>query len=85
MPGDGSPLANLVFVGEAPGFHEDQEGLPFVGAAGKLLERLLARIGLSRNYDKSKSREKVVSLPNWVHFSFPMTFKIKGYTRFFKH
>jgi len=48
VPGDGSPQAKLVFVGEAPGFHEDQEGLPFVGAAGKLLERLLARIGLSR-------------------------------------
>jgi len=48
VPGDGSPTAQLVFVGEAPGFHEDQEGIPFVGAAGKLLERLLAQIGLSR-------------------------------------
>jgi DNA polymerase len=37
-----------MFVGEAPGFHEDQQGLPFVGAAGKLLERLLGDIGLSR-------------------------------------
>ncbi|MGZ4400873.1 MAG: uracil-DNA glycosylase [Gaiellaceae bacterium] len=46
--GSGSPDAELMFVGEAPGFHEDQQGLPFVGAAGKLLERLLADIGLSR-------------------------------------
>lgn len=37
-----------MFVGEAPGFHEDQQGLPFVGQAGKLLERLLAGIGMSR-------------------------------------
>jgi DNA polymerase len=37
-----------MFVGEAPGFHEDQQGVPFVGQAGKLLERLLAGIGLSR-------------------------------------
>lgn len=37
-----------MFVGEAPGYHEDQQGIPFVGQAGKLLEKLLARIGLSR-------------------------------------
>jgi DNA polymerase len=37
-----------MFVGEAPGFHEDKQGLPFVGQAGKLLERLLAGIGLRR-------------------------------------
>jgi len=37
-----------MFVGEAPGFHEDKQGVPFVGAAGKLLEQLLAGIGLSR-------------------------------------
>ena len=46
--GSGSPEAELMFVGEAPGFHEDQQGVPFVGQAGKLLERLLAGIGLSR-------------------------------------
>ncbi len=46
--GSGSPEANLMFVGEAPGFHEDQQGVPFVGQAGKLLERLLAGIGLAR-------------------------------------
>jgi len=38
-----------MFVGEAPGFHEDKQGVPFVGAAGKLLEQLLAGIGLTRD------------------------------------
>jgi uracil-DNA glycosylase len=46
--GSGSPHAELMFVGEAPGFHEDKQGVPFVGQAGKLLERLLAGIGLQR-------------------------------------
>ena len=46
--GVGSPDAELMFVGEAPGFHEDKQGLPFVGQAGKLLDRLLAGIGLGR-------------------------------------
>ena len=46
--GSGNPRADLMFVGEAPGFHEDQQGLPFVGQAGKLLESLLAGIGMSR-------------------------------------
>jgi uracil-DNA glycosylase family 4 len=46
--GSGHPDADLMFVGEAPGFHEDQQGIPFVGQAGKLLEKLLAGIGLAR-------------------------------------
>ena len=46
--GSGSPTADLMFVGEAPGFHEDKQGVPFVGAAGKLLDKLLAGIGLAR-------------------------------------
>jgi uracil-DNA glycosylase len=46
--GVGNPDADLMFVGEAPGFHEDQQGLPFVGQAGKLLDSLLAGIGLTR-------------------------------------
>ena len=46
--GVGNPAADLMFVGEAPGFHEDQQGYPFVGQAGKLLDRLLAGIGLER-------------------------------------
>jgi DNA polymerase len=47
--GSGDPEADLMFVGEAPGFHEDANGVPFVGQAGKLLERLLNGIGLSRS------------------------------------
>jgi uracil-DNA glycosylase family 4 len=46
--GSGNPNAELMFVGEAPGFHEDQQGVPFVGQAGKLLDTLLAGIGLTR-------------------------------------
>jgi uracil-DNA glycosylase family 4 len=46
--GAGSPTADLMFVGEAPGFHEDKQGVPFVGAAGKLLGKLLDGIGLTR-------------------------------------
>jgi DNA polymerase len=46
--GVGNPSADLMFVGEAPGFHEDRLGEPFVGAAGQLLDRLLADIGLRR-------------------------------------
>jgi DNA polymerase len=46
--GSGDPDANLMFVGEAPGFHEDKQGKPFVGQAGKLLDKLLAEIGLER-------------------------------------
>jgi len=47
--GAGNPHADLMFVGEAPGFHEDKQGLPFVGQAGKLLEKLLAQIGMQRD------------------------------------
>src|SRR5207248_2372767 len=46
--GVGDPHADLMFVGEAPGFHEDKQGFPFVGQAGKLLDTLLGEIGLSR-------------------------------------
>ena len=46
--GVGDPDADLMFVGEAPGFHEDKQGYPFVGQAGKLLDRLLEEIGLTR-------------------------------------
>ncbi|MBI4729726.1 MAG: uracil-DNA glycosylase [Acidobacteria bacterium] len=46
--GAGNPSADLMFVGEAPGFHEDRQGLPFVGAAGALLTNLLGGIELTR-------------------------------------
>lgn len=47
--GDGNPGAEVVFVGEAPGKNEDQQGLPFVGAAGQFLNEMLAGIGLARS------------------------------------
>ena len=47
--GVGNPHADLMFVGEAPGFHEDKQGVPFVGQAGKLLDNLLGGIGLERS------------------------------------
>ncbi len=47
--GVGSPAADLVFVGEAPGRDEDRQGIPFVGRAGQLLTRIIAAIGLSRD------------------------------------
>jgi uracil-DNA glycosylase family 4 len=46
--GVGDPAADLMFVGEAPGFHEDKDGYPFVGQAGKLLDKLLGGIGMTR-------------------------------------
>ena len=48
VPGEGPEDAELFFIGEAPGWHEDQQGRPFVGPAGAFLEQLLASIGLSR-------------------------------------
>jgi uracil-DNA glycosylase family 4 len=46
--GVGNPDSDLMFVGEAPGFHEDKQGFPFVGQAGKLLDSLLGGIGMTR-------------------------------------
>jgi DNA polymerase len=46
---DGNPQARIMFVGEAPGRDEDIEGLPFVGRSGKLLDRMIAAIGLDRS------------------------------------
>jgi len=48
VPGDGSEDADIMFIGEAPGWHEDQQGRPFVGPAGLFLEQLLASINLKR-------------------------------------
>ena len=48
VPGEGPATADIMFIGEAPGFHENEQGRPFVGAAGKLLEELLTKIGLTR-------------------------------------
>jgi uracil-DNA glycosylase family 4 len=48
VPGEGPLSADIMFVGEGPGFHEDRQGRPFVGAAGKFLEELLASIDMTR-------------------------------------
>ena len=48
VPGEGSENAEIMFIGEAPGWHEDQQGRPFVGPAGQFLEQLLASICLRR-------------------------------------
>jgi DNA polymerase len=48
VPGDGAEEAKIMFIGEAPGFHEDQQGKPFVGPAGMFLNQLISSIGLRR-------------------------------------
>jgi DNA polymerase len=48
VPGEGPVNAEIMFIGEGPGFHENEQGRPFVGAAGKFLEELLASIGMHR-------------------------------------
>jgi len=48
VPGEGAEDADILFIGEAPGWHEDQQGRPFVGPAGKFLDELLASINLRR-------------------------------------
>jgi DNA polymerase len=49
VPGAGNPKADIMFIGEGPGYHEDQQGLPFVGRSGDYLNELLKMIGISRN------------------------------------
>ena len=48
VPGEGDPHARIMLIGEGPGYHEDQQGRPFVGASGKFLSELLAHAGLTR-------------------------------------
>jgi DNA polymerase len=48
VPGEGPVDSEIMFIGEGPGFHENEQGRPFVGAAGKFLEELLSKIGMSR-------------------------------------
>jgi DNA polymerase len=48
VPGEGNPHAEVMFIGEGPGYHEDRLGRPFVGPAGKFLEELLESVGLRR-------------------------------------
>lgn len=49
VPGVGPHIAEIMFIGEGPGFHENEQGLPFVGAAGKFLDELLAKINMRRS------------------------------------
>ena len=49
VPGEGPDAAELLFIGEGPGFHEDRQGRPFVGPAGNFLEDLLQSIGMTRD------------------------------------
>jgi len=49
VPGEGPSNADIMFIGEGPGFHENEQGRPFVGAAGKYLDELLAKIGMHRS------------------------------------
>lgn len=48
VPGDGNPQAEILFIGEAPGFNEDRQGKPFIGAAGQFLDEMLASVNLER-------------------------------------
>ena len=48
VPGEGRPDADIMFIGEGPGFHEDRQGRPFVGSSGQFLESMLDSIGLTR-------------------------------------
>jgi uracil-DNA glycosylase family 4 len=48
VPGEGPSDADILFIGEGPGFHENEQGRPFVGAAGRFLEELLEKVGMSR-------------------------------------
>ena len=72
VPGEGPDNADLVFIGEAPGWHEDQQGRPFVGPAGLFLEELLASIGLKRrdvyvcNVIKCRPPQNRDPLPNEI-------------------
>lgn len=49
VPGDGPANAEIMFIGEGPGFHENEQGHPFVGASGKFLDQLLAQAGVTRS------------------------------------
>lgn len=79
--GAGNPEADIMFVGEAPGYHEDQQGLPFVGQAGKLLDQLLKLIDLGRdevyiaNILKARPPDNRDPLPSEVEACYPYLLK----------
>jgi len=73
VPGEGAEDASILFIGEAPGWHEDQQGRPFVGPAGLYLDELLASINLRRgqvyiaNVIKCRPPENRDPLPSEIH------------------
>jgi len=77
VPGDGNPEAEIMFIGEAPGKKEDEQGIPFVGAAGKFLNEMLATINLKRediyiaNVCKCRPPENRDPLPEEVAACWP--------------
>ncbi len=79
--GSGDPEAEIMFVGEAPGFHEDRQGIPFVGPAGQFLDQLLRSIGLKRsqvyiaNTLKCRPPENRDPLPEELSACTPYLFK----------
>ena len=62
---DGNPDARVLILGEAPGREEDQQGLPFVGAAGQMLDRMLAAIGLSRSSPAPENAVYITNVMPW--------------------
>jgi len=62
---DGNPAARVMIIGEAPGRDEDLQGLPFVGRAGQLLDRMLAAIGLSRGADAPQEAVYITNVLPW--------------------
>jgi uracil-DNA glycosylase family 4 len=62
---DGDPAARLMVIGEAPGRDEDREGLPFVGRSGRLLDRMLAAIGLSRRAEDPARGAYITNVLPW--------------------
>jgi DNA polymerase len=79
--GDGSPTADLMLIGEAPGADEDRQGLPFVGRAGQLLNQILAAIGLERgdvyitNVVKSRPPNNRDPMPEEVEAHLPILYR----------
>jgi uracil-DNA glycosylase family 4 len=63
--GDGNPEARVMFIGEAPGRDEDEQGKPFVGRSGKLLDRMLAAIGLSRHSADLQTAAFITNVIYW--------------------
>lgn len=62
---DGSPEADIMVIGEAPGADEDRQGKPFVGASGQLLDKVFSRIGLSRTAENAKNGLYISNILNW--------------------